>query len=33
MKLKAAADGSVDRSWVEKSLLAKGCEVIEDAYK
>lgn len=33
MKLKAAADGSADRSWVEKSLLAKGCEIIEDAYK
>ncbi len=33
MKLKAAADGSVDRSWVEKSLLAKGCEIFEEAYR
>ena len=31
-KFKAAQDGSADRSWVEKSLEAKGCEIIDGIY-
>ena len=29
----ASRDGSVDRSWVEKSLAAKGFEIIDDVYR
>ncbi len=31
-KLKAAQTGTADRSWVEKSIEAKGCEIIDDYY-
>ncbi len=32
-KLQAAANGTADRSWVDKSLNAKGCEIIDDIYR
>ena len=31
-KLEAARKGAADRSWVEKSLEAKGCEIIDGKY-
>ena len=31
-KFEAAQSGTADRSWVEKSLEAKGCEIIDDYY-
>jgi RraA family protein len=32
-KLAAAQNGTADRSWVDKTLAAKGCEIIEGAYQ
>ena len=32
-KFAAAKKGTADRSWVEKSLEAKGCEIIDDYWK
>lgn len=32
-KYEAAKNGTADRSWVEKSLEAKGCEIIDDICK
>lgn len=32
-KYEAALKGASDRSWVEKSLEAKGCEIIDGAYE
>lgn len=32
-KLVASKEGTADRSWVEKSLLEKGFEIIDDKYK
>ena len=31
-KLAAAQNGTADRSWVDKSLVAKGCEIIDGVY-
>lgn len=31
-KLAAALNGTADRSWIEKSLVAKGCEIIDGVY-
>ena len=31
-KLAAAANGTADRAWVDKTLAAKGCEIIDGAY-
>lgn len=31
-KVLAAANGSLDRSWVDKSLAAKKCEIFDEAY-
>lgn len=32
-KLKAASDGTADRSWVDKSLAEAGCEIIQGCYE
>ena len=32
-KFEAAKNGTADRSWVEKSLAAKGCDIIDAVYK
>ena len=32
-KFEAAKNGTADRSWVEKSLAAKGCDILDAVYK
>ena len=31
--IKAIQSGNRDNSWIDKELVARGCEVIEDFYK
>jgi regulator of RNase E activity RraA len=32
-KGRSSRDGTVDRSWIEKALEAKGCEYIDGVYR